>query len=66
MVEVSMRRSGRTLLDGNAVRLDHSLPPIDFHPNCAKLLGAKLLLTARLRETSRDCNKHILAWWLAS
>ncbi|OSS44678.1 hypothetical protein B5807_10644 [Epicoccum nigrum] len=61
-----MRRGDRALLDGNAVRLDHSLPLIDFHPTCARPLGAKLLLTVRLREASRDCNKYILAWWLAS
>lgn len=61
-----MRHSGRALLDGNAVRLDHSIPLIDLHPICAKLLWAKLLLTARLRKASRDCKKYILAWWLAS
>ena len=62
-----MRRSGRALLNGNAVRLDHSLPLLtDFHRDYAKLLGAKLLLTARLREASRDCNTYILVWWLAS
>lgn len=61
-----MRHSGRAPLDGNAVRLDHSIPPIDLHPICAKLLGAKLLLTVRLRKASRDCKMYILAWWLAS